>query len=120
MMRALGLLDVRGDYGSILGLLRQHNSVFTGPDGRPDPLTEFELERLSRSYARMERPAEHTAAFLDRQARKSAKANRAKTASKDEVYAAIRASAEGGMALADLAALHGVSRTTVWRALRGA
>ena len=29
MMRALGLLDVRGDYGSILGLLRQHNSVFT-------------------------------------------------------------------------------------------
>ena len=52
-------------------------AVFTGPDGfTPDPLTEFELERLSaRSYARMERPAEHTPAFLDRQARKSALAH---------------------------------------------
>ena len=119
IMRALGLLELRGDRGAILGLLREHNAVFTGPDGfTPDPLSEWEIERLSRSYARMERPAEHTPAFLDRQAQKSAKANIAKTGIKDEMYATIRASAEGGMCKADLAALHGVSRTTVWRALR--
>ena len=116
--RALGLLDLWGDRGSILGLLRQHNDAFVGPSGFPDPLTEFELERLSRSYARMQRPAEHTAAFLDRQARKSAIGNATKTAKKNEVYAAIRASAEGGMGRADLAALHGVCAKTVWRALR--
>ena len=118
MMRALGLLGVRGDYGAILGLLREHNRVFTDGDGRSDPLTEFELERLSRSYARMERPAEHTAAFLDRQARKSAIGNATKTAKKNEVYAAIRASAEGGMGRADLAALHNVCVKTVYRATR--
>ena len=121
MMRALGLLGVRGDRGAILSLLHEHNRVFTGPDGfTPDPLTEFELERLSRSYARMERPAEHSPAFLDRQARKSALAIPPRIAARDAMYAAIRASVEGGMCKADLAALHGVSRTTVWRALRGA
>ena len=120
VMRALGLLKIRGDYGAILGLLREHNAVFTDGNGRPDPLTDFELERLSRSYARMERPAEHTAAFLDRQARKSALAIPPRIAAKDALYAAIRASAEGGMSRADLAALHGVSLKTVYRALRGA
>ena len=121
IMRALGLLELRGDRGAILGLLREHNAVFTGSDGfTPDPLSEWEIERLSRSYARMERPAEHTPAFLDRQAQKSAKAIIPRIATKDAMYAAIRASVEGGMCKADLAALHGVSRTTVWRALRGA
>ena len=118
IMRALGLLDLWGGYGAILGLLRQHNAVFTGPDGFPDPLTEFELERLSRSYARMERPAEHTPAFLARQARKSALAIPPRIAARDALHAAIRASAEGGMGKADLAALHGVCLKTVWRALR--
>ena len=120
--RALGLLDdLWGDDAAILGLLREHNAAFTGPDGfTPDPLSEWEIERLSRSYARMERPAEHTPAFLDRQAQKSAKAIIPRIATKDAMYAAIRASVEGGMCKADLAALHGVSRTTVWRALRGA
>lgn len=118
-MRALGLLEIRGDRGAILGLLHEHNRVFTGPDGfTPDPLSEWELERLSRSYARMERPAEHTPAFLARQAQKSAMAIPPRIAAKDKMYATIRASAEGGMCKADLAALHGVSRTTVWRAMR--
>ena len=120
--RALGLLvDLWGDYEAILGLLREHNAVFTGPDGfTPDPLSGWEIERLSRSYARMERPIKHTAAFLDRQKQKSAKAIIPRVAAKNATYAAIRASAEGGMRKADLAALHGVSLSTVWRALRGA
>ena len=119
MMRALGLLDLWGDYGAILGLLHQHNAVFTGPDGRPDPLTAWELERLAHSYARMKRPTEHTPAFLERQARKSRMGNATKTAKKNEVYAAIRASAEGGMKSATVALLHGVSVKTVRRALGG-
>ena len=121
IIRALGLLDLWGDYKALLGLLREHNAFFTGPDGfTPDPLSEWEIERLSWSYAKMERPAEHTPAFLDRQAQKSAKAIIVKTATKDAMYAAIRASAEGGMCKPDLAALHGVSRTTVYRATKGA
>ena len=116
--RALGLLDLWGDRGAILGLLHQHNDAFVGPDGRPDPLTAWELERLSRSYARMERPAEHTAAFIDRQTRKSALAILPRIATKDALYAAIRASAEGGMSRVDLAALHDVSPSTVYRAMR--
>ena len=119
--RAVGLLDLWGDRGAILGLLREHNAVFTGPDGfTPDPLSEWEIDRAARSFARMQRPAEHTPAFLARQAQKSAMGNATKTAARDAMYAAIRASVEGGMCKADLAALHGVSRTTVWRALRGA
>ena len=118
--RAVGLLDLWGDRGAILGLLREHNAVFTGPDGfTPDPLSEWEIDRAARSFARMQRPAEHTPAFLARQAQKSAMGNATKTAARDAMHAAIRASAEGGMCKADLAALHGVSRTTVWRALRG-
>ena len=118
VMRALGLLKIRRDYGAILGLLREHNAVFTDGNGRPDPLTGFELERLARSYARMQRPAEHSPTFLARQARKSALAIPPRIAAKDALHAAIRASAEGGMSRADLAALHGVSPSTVYRAMR--